>query len=112
MNRGERGRTYIAPRAIIRLAEAAAGSALGIPASAAGVTLRDDAGRLGLAVAAPIPLPSPSPRRAQRRQDGTVIERLSAASTQIRGELQRLSGRRVGRVDIRVTGATLEGRVR
>lgn len=111
------GRTRISGKALTSLATAIAATALGVPSGRVHATITDSSGLLGVHVRAPVTMPpvTSEPRRriGTAVEAGTVLERLEQARSRISEEMGALSGRRVGRVVIEVTGvaSVAEGRV-
>ncbi|WIB01237.1 MULTISPECIES: hypothetical protein [unclassified Curtobacterium] len=96
------GRVEITARALTALSRAVAAERLGAPAKRLRVDLGDHDGMLSLEVTGPI-----------RAQDD-VIGAATAAAERIRARVGELSGRKVGRAHIELTGIVREheGRVR
>ncbi|HXH34771.1 MAG TPA: hypothetical protein VNJ54_10205 [Plantibacter sp.] len=114
---GGPGRTRIAAKALEHVAVAIAAETLGVPAGRVSVQLVDDRGALALVVTSPIravPLARVTAAPdALVRSGGTILDRASAATATIGTKLEQLSGSRVSRVSIRVSGLEIaqEGRV-
>jgi hypothetical protein len=112
------GHNRISTQALTSLAKAAAGDALGIPPHDVRADWSDDDGLLALSLVTPIRIP---PLMAVVRDAGRVTalggsiwERAIAAKSEILTKVAELSGARLSRVDIRISGAhvTERGRVR
>lgn len=105
------GRTRISGKALTSLATAIAATALSVPSGRVHATITDSSGLLGVHVRTPITMPLVTAQL--RSRTGTVLERVEQARIRIAEEMGALSGRRVGRVVIEVTGVTsvAEGRV-
>lgn len=99
---GVPGRVEITAKALTTLARAVAAERLGVPAKRLRVRLDDAHGSLGLEVAGPI------------REAFGIVTAASTAADGVKGRLRELSGRRVGRTHIELTGIVREheGRVR
>jgi len=114
---GGPGRTRIAAKALEHVAVAIAAETLGVPAGRVKVDLVDDAGALALVVTSPmraVPLGRVAAvPEALTRSGGSILDRASAATATIGSTLERLSGSRVSRVSLRVSGLEIaqEGRV-
>ena len=111
------GHNRITTQALISTAQAAAAEQLGVPAAQVRAAYVDDGGLLALELSLPVPIP-PLARVAADPGvldpfDGSVLERVRRAKGGILETVALLSGARLSRVDIRVTGITLaQGRVR
>ncbi len=110
---GLAGHNRISTQALTSTAKAAASEYFGVPPQQVRVTLRDDRGLLALALSLPIPLPplaALTPAMLERA-GGTVLERAHAAKPVLLQRVSELTGSRLSRVDIRITGAlAVEGR--
>jgi len=111
------GHNRISTQALTSLAKAAAAEALGIHAHDVRADWADDDGLLALSLVAPIRVPSLSavlrdPGRVQVL-GGSIWERTVHARADILTKVTELSGARLSRVDIRISGAhvTEGGRV-
>ena len=111
------GHNRISTQALTSLAKAAAAEALGIHAHDVRADWADDDGLLALSLVAPIRIPSLAavlrdPGRVQAL-GGSIWERTAHAKTDILTKVTELSGARLSRVDIRISGAhvTEGGRV-
>lgn len=96
------GRVEITARALTTLARAVAAERLGVPAKRLRVGLDDAQGSLAVEVTGPI------------REQSDIVAAATAASEGIKQRVGELSGRRVGRTHIELTGIVRahEGRVR
>lgn len=112
------GHNRISTQALTSLAQAAAAEALGVPAQDIRANWSDDGGLLALSVVAPINVP---PLTAVLRDPGrvaavggTIWDRTVAAKSSILRVVTELSGARLSRVDIRISGVRVNegGRVR
>ncbi len=92
------GRTTIRPVAIRRIAEAVAAEVAGVPASAVRAELADARGVLTVRVTTPVALEASTGAR------GTLVERAAALVETVASRLDALTGRSVGRVDVRFSG--------
>lgn len=111
------GHNRISTQALTSLAQAATAEVFAVHPAQVRVSWRDDAGDLALAVSAPISAPSlttvlRSPERVAKT-GGSIFSRSVAAKAMILDQVQYLSGSRLSRVDVRITGiqSTDEGRV-
>jgi hypothetical protein len=98
------GHTRIAPAALRHTLETIAAHAFGVPRSNVAAALEDDSGRLGATVSVQLVLP-PLLGSRQGQNGGTVFERSRAARAIIIARGLDLTGRTLGRVDIRLSGA-------
>ena len=112
------GHNRISTQALTSLAKAAAAEALGVPAQDVRADWSDDDGLLALSLVAPINIP---PLKAVAAHPGRVAafggsiwDRTVAAKARILATVTALSGARLSRVDIRISGARISdgGRVR
>lgn len=112
------GHNRISTQALTSLAKAAAAEALGVDAQDVRADWADDDGLLALSLVAPISMP---PLRTvvldPARVDGTggsIWDRTVRAKESILARVSELSGSRLSRVDIRISGARIStgGRVR
>lgn len=112
------GHNRISTQALTSLARAAAAEALGVEAQDVRADWSDDDGLLALSLVAPISIP---PLKAVVRDAGRVAafggsirDRTITAKAQILATVTALSGARLSRVDIRISGARISegGRVR
>lgn len=112
------GHNRISTQALTSLAQAAAAEALGVPAHDVRAEWSDDDGLLALSLVMPIKIPGlAAVLRDPHRVSvfgGSIWERAVAAKTDILATVTELSGARLSRVDIRISGAhvTERGRVR
>ncbi|WP_427016183.1 hypothetical protein ACQCSX_15595 [Pseudarthrobacter sp. P1] len=110
-NTGERelaGHNRISTAALTSVAQAATAQALGVSAAAVRASWADDAGLLALSLATPIGMPPlgdvvRDPGTVQR-SGGSVLDRALSAKAVILALVQDLTGSRLSRVDIRITG--------
>lgn len=117
---GERllaGHTRISTQALTAVAKAASAEIFLVAPAAVRVSWADDAGSLALSVSSPMSTPPLSavrgnPERVQR-SGGSVVTRATEAKARIQTRVQELTGSRLSRVDIRISGlqATERGRV-
>lgn len=112
------GHNRISTQALTSLAKAAAAEALGVPAQDVRADWSDDDGLLALSLVAPINIP---PLKAVAADPGRVAafggsiwDRIVAAKARILATVTALSGARLSRVDIRISGARISdgGRVK
>lgn len=112
------GHNRISTQALTSLAQAAAAEALGVTPQDVRAGWSDDGGLLALSVVAPISVP---PLAAVLRDPGrvaavggTIWGRTVAAKSSILRLVTELSGARLSRVDIRISGVRMNegGRVR
>lgn len=112
------GHNRISTQALTSLAKAAAAEALGVPAQDVRADWSDDDGLLALSLVAPINIP---PLKAVAADPGRVAafggsiwDRTVAAKARILATVTALSGARLSRVDIRISGARITegGRVK
>ena len=110
---GLSGHNRISTQALTSTAKAAASEYFGVPPQQVRVLWRDDRGLLALSLFLPIALPplgSLTPAMLERA-GGTVRERAHAAKPVLLQRVSELTGSRLSRVDIRITGAlAVEGR--
>ena len=111
------GHTRISTQALSSVARAAAAEALGVTPHEIRAEWSDDDGLLALSLVAPIAVPSLT---AVLRDPGRIAafggpiwDRAVAAKAEILHRVSELSGSRVSRVDIRISGASMSegGRV-
>lgn len=102
------GRTAIRPQAIRRVAEAVAAELAGVPAERVSAELSDWYGRLSVSVTTPL-----DPAAGVSAAD-TIVTRAAAIVDAVASRVDALTGRTVGRVDVRFSGirTTKERRVR
>ena len=109
------GHTRISTQALTSVARAAAAEALGVTPQEVRAEWTDDDGLLALSLVAPITVP---PLTALLRDPGRIAgfggsiwDRAVAAKADILRRVTELSGVRLSRVDIRISGASVsEGR--
>lgn len=112
------GRTRIHPRALDRIVSTVTAEAFGSDPKRTSVTVTDDGGTLTLVITTPVKVPSllrvNDDHNVIGRTGGTVLDRATAAQAAIMSQVSRLTGYRIGRVSIRLTGADViqEKRVR
>lgn len=112
------GHNRISTQALTSTACAVAADVLHVPARDIRASWFDDAGLLGLSLALPIAVPSLHRVAADPASvavfGGSVEERVHSAKGEILARVAQLSGSRLSRVDIRVTGARVSdgGRAR
>ena len=114
------GRNRISSKAIRAVVSAITASELGVTAKNVDVQLTDDNGGLAIGISAPIAIAAlaavrtGSSRLAVRSTTAqpTLIERVTSAQNIIRGRMLDLTGSSVGAVNIRLTGAQIQGEVR
>lgn len=112
------GHTRVSTEALTSVAKFAASQVLLAPPAQVRVQWSDDAGALALSISSAMGAPSlPDLRRNPERLEqggGTVLARATAAKAQILGEVERLTGSQLSRVDIRISGLvpSSNGRVR
>ena len=111
------GHNRISTQALTSLARAAAAEALGIDAGVVRADWTDDDGLLALSIVAPISIPALTevlrdPTRVQGF-GGSIWDRAVSAKATVLETVTRLSGSRISRVDIRISGAHMSegGRV-
>lgn len=102
------GHTRISTAALTSLARMAAAQALDVPPASVRVSWSDDAGSLALSLSSPMSAPSlkavvEDPDRVER-SGGSIIERSLAAKDSILTNVEALSGSKLSRVDIRISG--------
>ncbi|MGG7465400.1 hypothetical protein [Plantibacter sp. YIM 135347] len=105
---GGPGRTRIAAKALEHVAVAIAAETLGVPAGRVTVSLADDRGALALVVTSPMRVPPlgliAAAPDAVARSGGSILDRAGEATGAIGAKLEALSGSRVTRVVVRVSG--------
>jgi hypothetical protein len=111
------GHNRISTQALTSLAKAAAANALGVDAQDVRADWADDDGLLALSLVTPISIPplkavALDPARVERT-GGSIWDRTVKAKARILETVTELSGARLSRVDIRISGATISegGRV-
>lgn len=112
------GHNRISTQALTSLAKAAAAAALDVDAQDVRADWTDDDGLLALSLVTPISIPplkgvALDPMRVERF-GGSIWDRTVQAKTSILETVTELSGARLSRVDIRISGARISegGRVR
>lgn len=112
------GHTRISTQALTSVAQAAAAEALGVTPHEVRAEWSDDDGLLALSLVSPITLPPLAavlrdPGRVAGSGGGSVWDRAVAAKADILRRVTELSGARLSRVDIRISGASVKegGRV-
>jgi hypothetical protein len=113
-----RGHNRISTQALTSLAKAAAAQALGVDAQDVRADWTDDDGLLALSLVAPISIPPLQsvvldPARVGAT-GGSIWDRTVRAKASILASVSELSGSRLSRVDIRISGARIStgGRVK
>lgn len=101
------GHNRVSTQALTRLAQAAAGAALGVEPADVRADWSDDAGLLALRIVAPIAIPHLA--LVDGPEDllpwgGSVWERAARAKGRILESVTSLSGAMLSRVDIRISG--------
>ncbi|WP_258804689.1 hypothetical protein [Pseudarthrobacter sp. NS4] len=111
------GHNRISTQALTSLAKAAAANALGVEAQDVRADWADDDGLLALFLVTPISIPplkavALDPGQVERT-GGSIWDRTVKAKARILETVTELSGARLSRVDIRISGATVSegGRV-
>lgn len=112
------GHNRISTQALTSLAKAAAAAALDVDAQDVRADWTDDDGLLALSLVTPISIPPlksvvQDPRQVERF-GGSIWDRTVQAKTRILETVTELSGARLSRVDIRISGTRISegGRVR
>ncbi|MDR7161477.1 hypothetical protein [Arthrobacter sp. BE255] len=112
------GHNRISTQALTSLARAAAAEALGVPAQDIRADWSDDDGLLALSLVAPIHIPPLKAVAADAGRvaafGGSIWDRTVTAKARILATVTSLSGARLSRVDIRISGARISegGRVK
>lgn len=112
------GHNRISTQALTSLAKAAAAEALGVPAQDVRADWSDDDGLLALSLVAPINIPPLKAVVADAARiaafGGSIWDRTVAAKALILATVTALSGARLSRVDIRISGVRISegGRVK
>ena len=101
------GHTRITPAALKHTVETIAAGAFGVQGSNVAAVLADDSGRLAATISVQLALPPllGGRRHGQGPDGGTVFDRSRAARAMIIARGLDLTGRALGRVDIRLSGA-------
>ncbi|SDL06238.1 hypothetical protein SAMN04487916_105201 [Arthrobacter sp. ov407] len=107
------GHNRISTQALTSVARAAAGEALGVSAHDVRADWSDDDGLLALSLVMPVAVPNlkvvvQDPGRVAGF-GGSIWERAVAAKAQILRRVTGLTGAKLSRVDIRISGATVRG---
>jgi hypothetical protein len=105
------GHNRITTQALTSTARAAAAEVLGVQPEQVRATFSDDRGLLALLLSLPLPVPALT-RVVEDPQivgafGGPLWERADAARMPILRRVQHLTGARLSRVDIRITGSTV-----
>lgn len=115
---GLAGHTRVSTEALTSVAKYAASQVLLAPPGQVRVHWSDDAGALALSISSAMGAPSlvdlrRNPERLEQG-GGTVLARATAAKALILGEVERLTGSQLSRVDIRISALvpSSTGRVR
>ncbi|MEE1621838.1 hypothetical protein ACQ3I4_09545 [Zafaria sp. Z1313] len=97
------GHTRISTQALAATARGVAADVFGVPAPSVRVALNDEYGELALALNLPLPIgrAGGTPRRP-------LWDRARDERTEVRDRFIQLTGSRVARVDVRVTGIILD----
>ncbi|MGP4033313.1 hypothetical protein [Pseudarthrobacter sp. 1C304] len=98
------GHTRITRTALRHTIEAITAHAFGVPLRSVTADLEDDAGRLAAAVTVRLALPDLLGTRQDAGQ-GSLFDRSRTARAAITAIGQELTGRSIGRVDIRLSGS-------
>jgi hypothetical protein len=107
------GRNRISSKAIRAVTSAIAAAELNTTAKAVAVELGDDNGALLVAVSAPVGIPSLAAAASPRGGSvPTILARASNAQATIRTRVLELTGSTVGRVNVRLVTADIEGHER
>ncbi|MET1086414.1 MAG: hypothetical protein ABWY04_04730 [Arthrobacter sp.] len=115
---GYSGHNRISTQALTSLAKAATAQFLGVEAEDVRADWADDDGMLALSVVTPISIPPLNAVVADASRvdaaGGSIRDRTITAKTRILATVTELSGARLSRVDIRISGAKISegGRVR
>ncbi|XAS68791.1 hypothetical protein V3C33_05785 [Micrococcaceae bacterium Sec5.7] len=105
------GHNRISTQALTSLAKAAAAEALGVAAQDVRADWSDDDGLLALSLVTPIKIPALTavlrdPGRVAGF-GGSILDRAVTAKSEILAKVTELSGARLSRVDIRISGARI-----
>lgn len=110
------GRTSVAARSLTRVAAALAAAELRVPLRDVRVAVEDARGLLAFTVTAPVSLPTlarvAGDRAAIGRHGGALTERSLEVSRRMRDRVEEVTGHRVARVDLVLTGARFDGSAR
>ena len=111
------GHNRISTQALSSVAKAAAAQILAVPPAQVRVSWNDDDGFLALSISSPMGAPplSAISRDPDRLKEGggSILARATAAKASILTQVEHLSGSRLSRVDVRISGLLVreEGRV-
>lgn len=97
------GHTRISPAALRHTVETIAAQAFGVPPTDVSARLDDDSGRLGVSVSVPLALPSLLEPGTEAGR--SLFDRSREARSAIISRALAITGRTLGRVDIRLGGA-------
>ncbi|MET4783535.1 hypothetical protein [Glaciihabitans sp. UYNi722] len=109
------GRNRVSSRAIKGVVSAITAEAMGVTARQVGVELADDKGLLEVTTSAAISvisLTATGRKAMQSDVSGSIIDRATAAQTTIRDRVRELTGSSIGRVNLRLNDAHIEGEER
>ena len=102
MSESVQGRTDVAARALERTVAATSARHLRVPLRDVRITLTDAAGLLGISIVAPLRLPPLS-----GSADVRLMKRSDDARSDIRVDVEALTGRKVGPIALRLTRAVV-----
>ncbi len=106
------GRNRITERALRRVTVAVAAESLHVEGRFVSAELADEDGMLAVSVRAALPVASVAAIEASpsllERTGGNLLERCERAQRQTKERVEQLTGRRVSRVDIRLTDARMQ----
>jgi hypothetical protein len=107
------GRNDISDRVILKVVEQASATALGVPRATVSASVSGATDGLAVTIASPLPIPSLDDSAAVRAAS-PALDRVGEIQTGLLGELARLTGRPVRRLNITINGALMrtERRVR
>ena len=110
------GHNRISTQALTSVAKVAAARVLAVPAAQVRVGWNDEDGLLALSISSVIsapPLSAVSRDAARFLPEGSIIARATAAKARIQSQVEYLSGSRLSRVDVRISGLLMreDGRV-
>ncbi|WP_405373106.1 MULTISPECIES: hypothetical protein [unclassified Microbacterium] len=105
------GRTEVKERVLVKIAEQAAATAIGVPRGDVSVDVADHRGGMAITLRSPLPIP-PLDDDDALRDVVPVLERAASLQEQIRAHLAGVLGRDIVRVDLTVTGARIPERKR
>lgn len=106
-----RGSVHVRERVLDKLARQVSAVTIGVPRGDVDVEVIELGGGLAVRVAARLPIPDLEDTEAIRA-DPTVLERLRGMQSTLARDLGRLTGRKVRRVSLTVTGAVVPDRRR